>query len=150
MNEARGPNAIARREDWPSRLAAALEAARDKPFQWGTHDCALWAADVILAMTGVDVAAAYRGAYTDEASAREAMLRIDGGGLRAIGNRAFGPALNNVFMAQRGDVALVEIDGREAAGIVLGATVAVPGPRGLQFAPLDSIVAAWAVARCRQ
>lgn len=144
-----GPR-MTRKQRWPSILAEQVEAARDKQFEWGTHDCALWAADVVLAMTGVDVAAAYRGAYTDEASAREAMLRIDGGGLRAIGNRAFGPALNNVAMTQRGDVALVEIDGREAAGIVLGATVAVPGPRGLQFAPLDSIVAAWAVARCRQ
>lgn len=139
-----------RKQRWPSILAEQIEAARDKPFAWGSHDCALWAADVVRAMTGEDIAAAYRGAYDDERSAREAMLRIDGGGLRAIGNRAFGPALNNVAMAQRGDVALVDVDGREAAGIVAGPRVAVPGPDGLQFAPLDSIVAAWAVARCRR
>jgi hypothetical protein len=41
---------LTRREDWPSRLAAALEEARDKPFKWGSHDCGLFAADCVLAI----------------------------------------------------------------------------------------------------
>jgi hypothetical protein len=50
-----------RYEDWPQRLVAAIEAARGRPFSWGAMDCCLFAADVVLAMTGVDYAAGFRG-----------------------------------------------------------------------------------------
>jgi hypothetical protein len=136
---------LTRREDWPSRLAAALEAARDKPFVWGQHDCGLFAADCVLAMTDTDPAALYRGQYADEERARATMLALAGGGLRAAWTRALGPAMNNVRMARRGDVALVEIGGVEAAGIVVGSRVACTTEGGLVMVPAHRIVAAWAV-----
>ena len=136
---------LARREDWPCRLAAALEAARDKPFQWGSHDCGLFAADCVLAMTDVDPAASYRGQYTDEAGARATMLALASGGLRAAWTRALGPAMNNVRMARRGDVALVEIGGVEATGVVAGSRVACLSEVGLAMVPAHRIVTAWRV-----
>jgi uncharacterized protein DUF6950 len=48
-----------RRPDWRSRLHEATEALRRAP----NIDCGLYVADAILAMTGVDLAAAYRGRY---------------------------------------------------------------------------------------
>jgi len=51
---------VSRPPDWPERLLAALAAARDRPFRWGEHDCCLFAADLIEAVTGVDPAAAFR------------------------------------------------------------------------------------------
>lgn len=136
---------LTRREDWPSRLAAALEAARDKPFAWGSHDCGLFAADCVLAMTDVDPAAAYRGQYADEEGARATMLALSSGGLRAAWTKALGPAMNNVRMARRGDVALVEINGIEAAGVVVGSRVACATEGGVLMVPAGRIVAAWAV-----
>jgi len=140
-----GPLMLTRREDWPSRLAAALESARDKPFVWGHHDCGLFAADCVLAMTGIDPAAMYRGQYTDEAGAVETMYLLSNGGLRAAWTKALGPAMNNVRMARRGDVALVEIGGVEAAGVVVGSRVACTTEGGLVMVPAHRIVAAWAV-----
>ena len=140
-----GPLMIARREDWPSRLAAALEAARDKPFRWGKFDCGLFAGDCVLAMTDVDPVALYRGQYTDEDGARATMLALSGGGLRAVWNAALGPAMNNVRFAKRGDVVLVEVGGVEATGIVAGSRVACLSEAGLLMVPAHRIVAAWSV-----
>lgn len=140
-----GPLMLTRREDWPSRLAAALEEARDRPFRWGSHDCGLFAADCVLAMTDVDPAAAYRGQYDDEAGARETMQRLSGGGLRAAWTAALGPAMDNVRMAKRGDVVLVDVGGVEATGVVAGSRVACLSEAGLAMVPAHRIVAAWSV-----
>lgn len=140
-----GPLMLPRREDWPSRLASALEAARDRPFKWGEHDCGLFAGDCVLAMTGIDPVALYRGQYADEEGARATMRLLSGGGLRAVWNAALGPAMNNVRMASRGDVVLVEVGGVEATGIVAGARVACLSEAGLVMVPAHRIVAAWRV-----
>ena len=50
-----------RREDWPERLLAFARSRERQPFVWGTNDCALFAADAALAMTGHDFAAPFRG-----------------------------------------------------------------------------------------
>jgi hypothetical protein len=140
-----GPLMLTRREDWTSRLAAALEEARDKPFKWGSHDCGLFAADCVLAMTDTDPAALYRGQYVDEAGARDTLWLISGGGLRAAWTKALGPAMNNVRMAKRGDVVLVEVGGVEATGVVVGSRVACLSEAGLAMVPAHRIVAAWSV-----
>lgn len=140
-----GPLMIVRREDWASRLAVALETARDKPFRWGSHDCGLFAGDCVLAMTDIDPVAEYRGRYTDEAGARAIMLELAGGGLRAVWTQAFGAALNNTRFAKRGDVVLIDVNGVEATGIVVGARAACLSESGMLLVPAHRIVAAWAV-----
>lgn len=140
-----GPLMLIRREDWPSRLAAAIEDARDKPFRWGLHDCGLFAGTCVQAMTDVDPVAEFRGQYDDEDGARATMLAIAGGGLRAVWSRALGPAMNNVRMARRGDVALVEVAGIEVTGVVAGSRVACLTEAGVAMVPAHRIVAAWRV-----
>jgi hypothetical protein len=49
--------------DWPEQLAAFIEARRDMPFDWAVNDCCVLAADAVLAMTGRDFLADYRGRY---------------------------------------------------------------------------------------
>src|SRR5579862_9262145 len=63
--------------DWPQRLWAAIEARKAVPYAWGTLDCALYAADLVEAQTGVDLAQEFRGRYADEESAN-AILRAQG------------------------------------------------------------------------
>ncbi len=50
--------------DWKTQLIAYLADAARTPFQPGVHDCALFSAGAVLAMTGVDFAADWRGRYT--------------------------------------------------------------------------------------
>ena len=44
---------------WRSALAAYIAETMRKPFAWGLHDCALFAAGAVEAMTGNDPAADY-------------------------------------------------------------------------------------------
>ena len=65
---------------WPSRLAAVIEAAKDRPYQLGAWDCPLFVAECIEAMTGVDIRGEFHGRYHDLESARAWMADFSGGG----------------------------------------------------------------------
>jgi hypothetical protein len=65
--------ALKRTHDWPEQLHRLIRARWDTPFQWGVNDCGTFAADVVLAMTGVDIAADVRLTYYDEDHARDAL-----------------------------------------------------------------------------
>ena len=82
VGTARSYSPIVRRQDWPTVLANMVAAAYCEPFAWGTHDCCIWAADVIQAMSEnhVDLAASYRGTYSDEAGAAAVISAATGGG----------------------------------------------------------------------
>lgn len=126
--------------DWPEQLAAFIEARRTLPFAWGSNDCALFAADAINALTGVDHAATLRGYKTE----RGAASRIK----KAGGMRAFAAALTEKHpgLAQRGDVVLVINEGRETFGVVCdGGNWCAPGVSGLVFRPVSEAVAAFEV-----
>lgn len=140
----RPPSPTPRLPDWPERLAALVEARRDAPFAWGSHDCGLFAADAVLACTGEDPAADLRGAYATEAAA-EAMLAPLGGlyGLMRRIQARRGTAMIPPALAQRGDTVLIPVGNELAVGVVLGADVAVPGPDGLVFLPLADARRAW-------
>lgn len=135
---------MVRREDWSERLTEAVDAAYNRPFAWGMHDCALWAADVVEAMTGRDPAESYRGRYTTPRSAIKA--------LRDHGFADLGEAITDALgepiepkLAQRGDVVLTDNGGQPAAGVCIGKTVAVPGRAGLVFQPIAGWLMAWRV-----
>ena len=133
---------LKRFEDWPRRLDAAIEGARKRPFSWGSHDCALFAADVVVALTGEDLAAYGRGHYD---SAETALRMISaGGGLAAIATKALGEPVP-VPQARRGDVVLRCGEHGPSLGICLGARCAFTGFEGLVFVPLNECEQAWHV-----
>jgi hypothetical protein len=135
-----------RPEDWPERLAALAEARQEQPFAWGTNDCAMFAADWVLAVRGVDPAEDLRGAYDDEAGAAE--ILAGHGGLGPLAEElmaAAGFEACPVAFAQRGDVVLVEQRGVVALGVLELGVVLLPGPAGLMSLPLSAAFAAWAV-----
>ena len=53
-----------RLSNWTAPLIEYLAAAARRPFKPGHHDCALFAAGAVAAMTGTDFAAQWRGRYT--------------------------------------------------------------------------------------
>jgi hypothetical protein len=128
---------------WPARLIACVEAARDRPFAWGSHDCCTFAADCIQAVTGEDVRArAGIGPYDNARVARKALGR---GGLKGLATRLLGEPLAFPAHAGRGDVALIRLGRRAWLGVVIDARVACVGPEGLVFVPRSGIAEAWPV-----
>jgi hypothetical protein len=102
-----GPT-LTRRPDWPERLAATIERARPIPFEWGVHDCALFAADCVYAVTGVDVLGTWRGRWSTACTARALQARH--GGLLLAVSKVMGPALPAINMAKRGDLLLIDAE----------------------------------------
>lgn len=134
---------LERRQDWPERLFALIEARRDTPFAWGEHDCCSFAADAILEMAGTDPIADLRSDWDDEVSALR--LLKEHGGIETLATERLGPPIDPAF-AQRGDVVLHMLTGREALGVCVGDRfVAVADARGVEFAPMSHAVRAWRV-----
>lgn len=126
--------------DWPTRLIAFIDERAAAPFAWGPNDCCTYAADGVLAITGEDPMPELRGAYIDAA-----------GALRLIAEKSLRDRLAEKFeaipigQARRGDVVIVEQEGREVVMIVEGATLVGPGANGAVRLPRKATRAAFKV-----
>ena len=133
-----------RLKNWPSRFAALVASVRARPFEWGKHDCCLWAASAVLAITGRDPGAQWRAGYR---TGRAALLILGSiGGLEAAGamsGRPIAPAL-----ACEGDVGLVTWPcGTRSLAVRSTDAWMCAGDAGLVFLPLDAASHAWGVGR---
>lgn len=143
---------LIRNEQWDtSHLHQFLVDRQKAPFAWGGNDCCLFAADAIQAITGVDIAADFRGKYNDEKSALAAIRSATGGSTvedAAVycASKAGLPELPHPLFAHRGDLVLLENEGRVVAGIIglHGYPLAV-GEKGLMKLPLSAIRRAWRI-----
>lgn len=134
--------AVARLTDWETRLTALVAERLQMPFAWGAHDCVLFAADCIQAVTGVDPVADLRGQWHDQSSAVRSIARL--GGLQTAVTQRMGLPVGALY-AQRGDLVLHCRDGTEALAVCLGEHLAGPSESGLLFFGLENGVKAWRV-----
>ncbi len=132
------------RPGWELRLATAVEAARVRAFEWGQHDCAIWAFDLRRDLTGgEDVAGLWRGRYRTAAGARRVMRRLGWHSLEDAGRALLGAPLPSVSFAQRGDLVLSSTS--LGFGVCLGALAAGIAPAGMIFVPLAATALAWRI-----
>jgi hypothetical protein len=127
---------LTRHVDWRPRLVAYLAEIARQPFAPGRNDCALFLAGGVLAMTGEDFAAPFRGRYTTPR-----------GGLRVLRKAGFEDHValaahhlseRPVASAREGDGAVIPTRDGPALGIVQGAGIYGLGPDGLVISPLLS------------
>jgi hypothetical protein len=132
--------------NWPDFLNAFVEAKRERPFAWGENDCCLFAADCVLALTGIDPAASFRGSYSSALGS--ARLQAECGGVEQIADDAAAlhgwPAIAPAF-AQRGDLVSFEMPSGMAIGICLGKNAVFAGADGIVFQPTLSCRRAWRI-----
>lgn len=135
-----------RYEDWAERLAEYYELLHELQFEQGTHDCGLFAAGAIEAMTGVDHIAPYRGKYTSVAGYMK-LLKADGfKSVEAYCTSVLGEPIP-VLLAQRGDLVMKQERGIEALGICDGASaIFINQDGGLTNVYMDECLKAWRVA----
>jgi hypothetical protein len=145
--------ALKRLPNWDTQLLPAFVASRrTTPFAWGTNDCSLFAADAVLAITGEDIADAFRGRYTDEASAFGLIKALTGGTdvAHAAAYCATKHGLTEYSypkLAKRGDLVVLTNAGRVIAGVVHtdGRHIVSVGEKGLLYLPISQAQRAWAV-----
>lgn len=137
---------LARLPDWQTRMAALVEARLALPFEWGSRDCCLWAADVVHAVTGVDFGAAYRGTYATQQEAGAVFVRMRG--IARICTSLLGEPIDKE-MAQPGDIGLTEEKDSPALVAYVGGAWMGQGPDGLVPIHPESIATVWGCT-CRK
>jgi hypothetical protein len=145
--------ALTRVDHWDTRSFHHFLVARAPlPFAWGENDCALFVADGIEAMTGVDIAADFRGRYHSEAEALDLIREITGG--EAVADAAAWCADKfgmrewlHPLCAQRGDMVTLADAGRVISGLVHlnGRHIVAVGEMGLKRLPISAALRAWHV-----
>lgn len=129
---------------WRGRLLKVMAEHRRQPFKWGSHDCGIFAADCVKAMTGADFAEPYRGTYDTEEGAKKQLRRLGKGSHVHIVEELFKEIAP--IEATTGDIAVVDGgEGIQSLGIVNGDTIAVYGIRGIGFVSPASVVRAFRV-----
>lgn len=132
----------ARLPTWQTRFALLCMERQHRAFEWGAHDCCLWAADAVRALTGLDHAAGLRGSYATTAEAARRLAAV--GGVRGLATAALGEPVAPGFAAV-GDVVLFSQAGRELLAVCNGGSALAAGERGLEPVAMAGALAAWKV-----
>lgn len=129
--------------DWATKLAQLLHERRDMPFKWGEHDCCLFAADAYRAMCDIDLASDFRGRYKTELGAYRALKRLGYADVDAVLTAKLGePKATAIY--ERGDILLMDIDGRQTAGVYFNGAWGT-SEHSLVQVPRNKILKAWSV-----
>lgn len=132
-----------RHVDWKARLIAYLAEVPGRPKAFGLFDCALFTLDGVAVMTGLDLAAPYRGRY---ATLRDgiALLRRDGFRDHVALVSAYFGEIAPAF-AQVGDVAVITSADGPALGLVNGEYIYALTPERMVLVPFLSAMRAFRV-----
>jgi cell wall-associated NlpC family hydrolase len=120
---------MARRPDWPERLAAAVDAARGKPYVLGENDCLRLACAAVQALTDDDYWPRFAGYKTK----RQALARIArvAPSLGEAVTSTLGVSPSPTASAWRGDIVLFRDErGEDHLGVCLGRQVVLMAAEG--------------------
>jgi hypothetical protein len=130
--------------DWHRRLINFLVSQQNAHFIWGQNDCCLFACACVLAITGTDPMAQWRGKYTTELGAKRYLKKYGGGTILNAFNAVFGP-IKPRLNANNGDLILIDTDQGDAVGIMQGCQVWAVGPAGLITLPISKAIGCWPI-----
>lgn len=127
---------VMRLYNWETRLALYITRVAREGFAWGRHDCAVFAAGGVEAVTGTDPAAAWRERYDSLATGLR-LIRAAGYADHVAAADAMYPAISPAMILP-GDLAVVAgEDGARALGIAQGQLIYVLRPDCLGLVPVD-------------
>lgn len=129
-----------RKVDWEARLNAYIAGVHDRPHAFGEHDCMIFCANAVRALTGRDLARGHRRKYRDKLSAASHLRSLGFADQEAMIDSLL--PQKPVGFAQRGDIVLTE---GGIPGVVFdGATAMIVGD-GLVRVPRSQWLKAWEV-----
>lgn len=130
---------------WEQRLWKVTNDLLSEPFAWGRNDCCLFASDCIMAVTGEDLGAEFRGTYSTEREAKKILASLDCKNVGDLASRYL-PEIK-VSLAQRGDIVMMPSieEGNFYLAVVVSHTAVGPTSRGMLHSPKKNAVRAWRV-----
>lgn len=136
-----GPGRVIRRADWEGRLGAMIAIWRVRNLAWD-RNCALFAADCVVAVTGADPIADIRHKLASARAFAGALRAADGTLAGAVSAR-LGPAAA-AGQARRGDIVGRDYRGL-ALGVCCGSASLFLGDVGLVAFPARDVTHCWRV-----
>lgn len=140
--------------NWIDRLARLIRDRKHTPFEWGKHDCCLWAADAVEAQTGIDQAPNWRGSYSTPIGAVRLLTREGVRSPTELATRLWGPK-QHISRAKIGDIVVGHLGDRfkDALGVCygrnslfVGTDAGHPGLVTLQTLNLEHCYTPWAAS----
>ena len=122
--------------NWESRLTAYITAVARDGFVYGRHDCALFAAGAVQAVTGTDPGADFRGRYRTMKGGLKAVRKAGFSDHVAVMRASCPSIIRSSVMA--GDLAVIGEGVEAALGVVQGEIIYVLRESGLGLVPLDA------------
>lgn len=116
-------------EDWPTRLSRVCQEWAQVPHDWDGADCATFAAECALAITGVDFLDKIRGRYTTPIGAARVIKSEGFDSLEEMLSAHLEAC--EVNQAGRGDVVLFDGEHGDFMAVVVGIFAVAPGAEGL-------------------
>lgn len=140
-----------RKIDWDVRLTEVVNDNIRTPFAWWSHDCGSFSlGKCVEAVTGANLFSDIP-KYDDEAGGIAMMAGRGAADVEQFAALFFpkwtdeAPGNNAPQCARRGDIGVVDIDGRKILVVVTGAMCAAPGKRGIHYIPRTKMIAAFKV-----
>ena len=127
-------------EGWEARLVEYIDEARNKEFQWGNHDCALWCARWVELITGKNHWNDWQGKYSTELGAARLMKKRGFQTAEAIVDHHL--HVRPVLLARRGDLVL---SSQQTIGICAGIQSYFLTEDGILNSATGDCVKAWTV-----
>jgi hypothetical protein len=128
--------------NWERRLKAALQKHMAMPAEWGVSDCYQLADDCVEAVTGERMHESSLGYKTEAGAAKKLIKR----GFANVGE-AFAARFEDVpvSLAQRGDLGIIERDGKVYGGVFTAIGFLARGVTSLEPQNLGTIAKAYRV-----
>ena len=134
-----------RLDNWTVRVHEYLEMKHGTPFKWGESDCCLFACNIVMVMTGVDIAKKWRGKYKTARGAKRFLKR----GLNTVTEETmeeFNCAEVKIPFRRRFDLALIESGQGLALGVINAhGNVWAQGENKMEEMPSSCILRVWRI-----
>ena len=143
LPQRRRSSGAVRKTNWQSALHDYIDSKRKTPHKWGSNDCALFSANAVKEITGMDYAKDFRGKYRSRKGAFKVLKERGCKTVEDIANLILEPIKPEVCM--KGDVVSIIQDGEPSLGVCVGHIAAFPGPDGITFVSMSKINKAWEV-----
>ncbi len=140
---------MGRIQDWEIPMLKFFLEAQTKTMQWGSWDCALVSAAHIDNITGTEFYKTHAGKYHSRETAAAYLASIGADGLASLAAMTLGAPLDDVNMAEPGDIGVFDTREGPALGIIdlSGKKIAGINPFGPGFVrfPRSIATAVWRV-----
>lgn len=121
-------------------LQQYLDTVRNRPYEWGVHDCAMFAANAVDNMRGTSYGLKVQEFGATSARAYRALLR-GGRTLESMASEVMGDPV--VKKIESGDVVLIGKGRRACLGIADPPLAYAAGPVGFSPVPLHAVTRVW-------